>query len=41
MGVLAEFEAVARPQTALEIFAGRSAKERAPSAMPSWPTSPK
>jgi 2-polyprenyl-6-methoxyphenol hydroxylase-like FAD-dependent oxidoreductase len=28
MGVLAEFEAVACPQTALEIFAGQSAKER-------------
>jgi hypothetical protein len=28
MGVLAEFEAVACPQSALEIFAGRSAKER-------------
>jgi 2-polyprenyl-6-methoxyphenol hydroxylase-like FAD-dependent oxidoreductase len=28
MGVLAEFEAVACPQTVLEIFAGQSAKER-------------
>jgi 2-polyprenyl-6-methoxyphenol hydroxylase-like FAD-dependent oxidoreductase len=28
MGVLADFEAVACPQSALEIFAGRSAKER-------------